>query len=1039
MVRRAARVLGYVLASMATLVMVAVLLLVVALRMGPVPIGFAEPVLLHVLNERAGGLEVAFDAPALRWSPQSRSLELEVRDLAIAPPGRPPLLSAPHAAIDVQVEPLLADRRLVIERLVLIEPGLELVRDEEGDFGLLLGGSEVAAVEPQDDGRHGLSRLLAVLFGGTPELRARIEILAFVVEEASLELVDRASGARFAGRGGARLSREEGLLEVALELVQGERPARLDLRVRQPEPESFALELEVRGLDASVLAPVAGRGDVAELALVLDGGLAGSIDAEGRLEPVRFALSAPPQTVRYPRYWPEPLEIEGAEAEGRADPAAGWLALERFALRANGADAEGQGELQLVPEGAEVTVEATIRNLPGRQLVAFWPVTVGEKPRQWLDENLHEGLIEEGRVSLVDRPGEKAETSAEFRFSGAHVTVLPEMPPVIGGTGTGTLTPDELRVSGSAGTIEAIRLDSLILGLAGLRGDDERLTLDAAGSGPVSGLMRLGARLPGKMAPNLPVPPERVEGTGSYRLRLERPLEKDVPPEAMTWRFTGDVRDLAVQGLEDEIDVARGEASFAADRDAVRVQGRAQMNGVPVEIAEWRVMLRDDSRLRRGGTLRARPAVEDLARLGVELPEGFSGALAVELDVREPRQGARVVQAAFDLAPLGIALPRLGIRKPEGEPGSLRARVTGPSEELLLVEDLVLSLSQAEARGALRIDVGRRSLLQLDLDHVALAGSTGALALRPLEGGGYRISLDADRLDLGRLLERDPRVRAQRPGTQPNIPPLDIAIAARELRFHGSVMRDLEGRVLRTAQGWHDGTLSARLASGDRVSVSLTPAAGGPELKVHTRDAGSLLTFVDRNSTYAPGGTFTLEGTIRSEQPRLRVEGKVAVRDYTLRQAPVLAQLLSLASLTGVLNTLQGRGIHFDRARVDYVLEDDLLTLADGRANGSELGFTFAGSVDTAERRVNIEGTIVPAYTINRILGKVPIVGRLLRGEEGVGAFAATYSVTGSLGDPQIFVNPLSLIVPGFIRDLFDLPESQAGSAAPEPSAPFGD
>jgi hypothetical protein len=52
----------------------------------------------------------------------------------------------------------------------------------------------------------------------------------------------------------------------------------------------------------------------------------------------------------------------------------------------------------------------------------------------------------------------------------------------------------------------------------------------------------------------------------------------------------------------------------------------------------------------------------------------------------------------------------------------------------------------------------------------------------------------------------------------------------------------------------------------------------------------------------------------------------------------------------------------------------------------------------------------------------------LLLGGEGQGLFAANYRVAGSAADPQVSVNPLSALTPGFLRRLlqpnFDIPPS---------------
>ncbi|MBV8398709.1 MAG: hypothetical protein JOZ17_08205, partial [Acetobacteraceae bacterium] len=67
----------------------------------------------------------------------------------------------------------------------------------------------------------------------------------------------------------------------------------------------------------------------------------------------------------------------------------------------------------------------------------------------------------------------------------------------------------------------------------------------------------------------------------------------------------------------------------------------------------------------------------------------------------------------------------------------------------------------------------------------------------------------------------------------------------------------------------------------------------------------------------------------------------------------------------------------------------------------------------------DLEGTIVPAYFFNSLLGRVPLVGKLFSPEQGGGVFAARYTVRGPLADPQVSVNPLSALTPGFLRGLF--------------------
>jgi hypothetical protein len=103
------------------------------------------------------------------------------------------------------------------------------------------------------------------------------------------------------------------------------------------------------------------------------------------------------------------------------------------------------------------------------------------------------------------------------------------------------------------------------------------------------------------------------------------------------------------------------------------------------------------------------------------------------------------------------------------------------------------------------------------------------------------------------------------------------------------------------------------------------------------------------------------------------------------------------------------------------VLSDEGIQIEKARAYGAALGITAQGKIDLDAGKLDIEGTIVPAYVVSQIVGGIPLIGRILTGGEGEGLFAATYRAEGSLDDPQVSVNPLAALAPGFLRGLFNI------------------
>jgi hypothetical protein len=77
--------------------------------------------------------------------------------------------------------------------------------------------------------------------------------------------------------------------------------------------------------------------------------------------------------------------------------------------------------------------------------------------------------------------------------------------------------------------------------------------------------------------------------------------------------------------------------------------------------------------------------------------------------------------------------------------------------------------------------------------------------------------------------------------------------------------------------------------------------------------------------------------------------------------------------------------------------------------------------IDLDAGSCDIHGTVVPAYALNTLPGKIPLIGKLFSPEKGGGLFAMRYTMTGPFANPKVTINPLSALTPGFLREIFGL------------------
>ena len=171
------------------------------------------------------------------------------------------------------------------------------------------------------------------------------------------------------------------------------------------------------------------------------------------------------------------------------------------------------------------------------------------------------------------------------------------------------------------------------------------------------------------------------------------------------------------------------------------------------------------------------------------------------------------------------------------------------------------------------------------------------------------------------------------------------------------------------------------------------------------------------------GGRLAISGRYQDERSpatlSATLSGTLELNDFRVQNGAALGKLLQAMTLYGLVDAMRGPGLQFTRLNAPFRYSDGVLHLTDARASSSSLGLTAKGAIDFDASTVDLQGTVVPAYFFNSLLGRMPLVGRLFRSEQGGGLFAASYSMTGALENPAVRVNPLTALTPGFLRGLF--------------------
>ena len=196
--------------------------------------------------------------------------------------------------------------------------------------------------------------------------------------------------------------------------------------------------------------------------------------------------------------------------------------------------------------------------------------------------------------------------------------------------------------------------------------------------------------------------------------------------------------------------------------------------------------------------------------------------------------------------------------------------------------------------------------------------------------------------------------------------------------------------------------LDGRLESvRDGVAVRMTSEQGGEVI----RDTGIFPS--------ARGGTFGV--VLQPLASGGLYRGQMELKNTNVSGAPVLTELLSALSIIGLLDQMRGAGIVFSDVAADFILREDEVVLVSSSAIGPSMGISLDGRYDAETEAIDMQGVLSPVYFLNAL-------GRIVSNREGEGLIGFNFLLSGPSDEPVVQVNPLSVLTPGFLRDIFRKP-----------------
>ncbi|NRG18652.1 AsmA-like C-terminal domain-containing protein [Rhizobiales bacterium] len=733
-----------------------------------------------------------------------------------------------------------------------------------------------------------------------------------------------------------------------------------------------------------------------------------------------------------------PLPVSTLLVQGRADPEQRTIFFDRAAIRAATAKIDGAGSVQLTDEGPYLALALESEGMPVATLKRLWPVTFAPPARDWVIDHLLSGNIEHGRANVSVGPGAFDRSSpdpgwsgndvgAEIKFNGVGLTSIGTVPALQDVDGALVIADEALTIDGTNGRFdpgggETVAVPRVKFSIPNFRQQIGKVgRLEIAGEGASAALGAILDSNPFNALEKQGISPQDLSGDGTLNLEAEFPLVKKQSFKDVDWKLTGNLKGFSIAKPVKGRRIEKADLSFSVDGSSFAVNGRGRLDGLAADIDIFEplgeITQGDTESLARQGIV-LDVSAEDLKKRGIDLGSMVSGDMTVSLD-----NSAQGQLYEIDLTNAKVAISELGWQKSSGVPGSAKFELV-KSDAGQELRDFQLTSEGVDIKGAVYL-APSGELKQARFSEFKLRPSdsaslkitrTGRDALRAeltaqqFDGRGLIAAIRSNSTDSGKNSGEGGSISVN----------ADIALL---LGFNGVSARDVKLDLERSGDDLQDLSLKGLTGGKNAFEVDYSPDGEGGMLSGTLANTGEVLRFLD------------FYKRMRGGRGRLSVDmdandnwvGSLVVKDLSITEDPAIKELSTIRPVAGDdgalvrnLGAVRQGEASFQRMSVSFRRSGDTITVTDGTMTGATVGGTFSGTVNLGSKTLDLTGTFVPAFALNNLFAKIPVLGFALGGGSDEGLIGVTYRVTGALADPQLSVNPVSAIAPGIFRKLFE-------------------
>lgn len=705
--------------------------------------------------------------------------------------------------------------------------------------------------------------------------------------------------------------------------------------------------------------------------------------------------------------YPQPVSLDQANMTFRLDLNPFQLTMGELSLTKDGHVLVVDGDMRADNTGWNLALNGQIADLSETTVMEFWPETLKPKTRTWVAQNITALTLTNTQIALRAQQGAKPNIYLSTEFRDGDIRFLKYMPPIKGAAGRAELLGTRFVVTAEQGTVtppEGGPIDaagtSLIIDDVRIKGPPAEVRLSTQST--ITAALSLLDHKPLQVMTKAERPVTLADGMARAQGSIFVRLKKKVPRSEVRFDIAATLENVRSSKLIPDKVFAAAALQVQATQDRIVISGPGRVGQVGFQ-GHWAQAITDNPRKvsRVEGTLSLSPSFLD--EFNIALPPGtVSGAGPARFAIDLEKGQVPRFSGSSDLAGIGLRIPELSWSLPQSRTADFQ--IEGTLGKLPQITRLSLEAKGLSAQGTVTLSPN---------------GGLERAAFSSVKAGGW---LSAPITLIGRGPGKAPSVQVQGGwldlrrmgqsgsggGSKSSSVPMEVRLD--RLRITDSLSLTGFRGTFQARSGRMTGQFSGLVNGQAAVSGKMTPKDGRSAFTITSDQAGAALAAAGLLSKADKG---QMELTL-SPVGKQSYDGRMLINSVWLKDAPAVANLLSAASIVGLLEQMGGGGIHFGQVEADFRITPDQVIVTKSSAVGTSIGISMDGIYDLKAKRMDMQGVFSPIYAVNAI-------GSVLT-RKGEGLLGFNFTMKGPGDDPKVGINPLSIFTPGMFREIFRRP-----------------